>query len=654
MSFLLCRVSSAAIRSTALSTSTARAVISPKLPIGVGTMYKQPAKMLSPIYTARMTLTAHLPTAHPLRLFQGAALAAALLLSACGATPPKPNSTLPNDSGSGEINVTLPEASRQVIDINVRNTLLALAKRDGTLAARAMRDALLLEGVDTTTLTFIDADIAWLEGDTAKADKLLNSIRSINRASRDVVLTEKYRRALVRSDAIGAVSLAYERLQLHTNARPKDRQALIDNVWSALMRLDQATIEQLKQREGSADWRGWLTLRSIYQSSTFQTNKHNAPANSRETVIAWLKQNTNHSAAITPPSGLLAWLETQPPATIAVLLPLSDKLASVGEALLEGVIEGLFDTYPSLDTRPTLITLDSNAFSNSVEAYKSARARGADLVIGPLTKSQVQQLGMMPTRDIPVIALNRPDGLVAGETNRWSALSLAPEDEAAQLAQLAFGRGHRRAVVIRPDTDWGRRMEAALHHTWRAEGGVLVDTLVLRNEPSLSEQVSKLVGGYASEARVRAVEAAFDAPVEARPRRRQDFDSVFMLLQTPDDARTLRPLLVFHYSGDVAVFAPSSVHSGQQRVQNRDLNDVIFLEIPAVLYASKVDRFTRLKALGYDAMKLSHHWSQAEQGSLPLVLGNTGLLTRQANGDVKRELIPTEFAGDKARPLRLP
>jgi len=127
-----------------------------------------------------------------------------------------------------------------------------------------------------------------------------------------------------------------------------------------------------------------------------------------------------------------------------------------------------------------------------------------------------------------------------------------------------------------------------------------------------------------------------------------------MLLQTPDDARTLRPLLVFHYSGDVAVFAPSSVHSGQQRVQNRDLNDVIFLEIPAVLYASKVDRFTRLKALGYDAMKLSHHWSQAEQGSLPLVLGNTGLLTRQANGDVKRELIPTEFAGDKVRPLRLP
>ena len=127
-----------------------------------------------------------------------------------------------------------------------------------------------------------------------------------------------------------------------------------------------------------------------------------------------------------------------------------------------------------------------------------------------------------------------------------------------------------------------------------------------------------------------------------------------MLLQTPDEARSLRPLLVFHYSGDVAVYAPSSIHSGQQLVQNRDLNDVIFVEVPAVLNASKVDRFTRLKALGHDAMRLSDHWRQAEDEALPLLRGQTGLLTRHPGGNVTRELIPAEFAGDNARPIRLP
>ncbi len=468
-------------------------------------------------------------------------------------------------------------------------------------------------------------------------------------ASRDLLLREKYRRATLRYDTVGALTLAYQRLQVHSGALTPDRQLLIDTLWSALMRVDDASIKRLEQRATNADWRGWLTLRLAYTGTDLAADPSN-----REAVGNWLKQYPNHLGAKTPPSGLVAWLNAEPPSTIGVILPLSGRLASVGEALLDGVIEGFFSNYPAMATRPTLITIDSNAFSGVAEAYQEARDQGADLIIGPLTKSQVQQLGMMATRDVPVIALNRPDGLLTSEVNQWSALSLAPEDEAAQLAQLAFGRGHRRAMVIRPNNDWGRRMEAALVQQWRNEGGVVVDTLTLADTPSLSEQVSKLVGGYASEARVRRMEAAFESPVEARPRRRQDFDSVFMLLQTPDEARTLRPLLVFHYSGDVDVFAPSSIHSGQQLVQNRDLNDVIFLETPAVLNASHVDRFTRLQALGFDAIKLSHHWQQAEQAPLPLTLGSTGLLTRQNNGDVQRELIPTEFAGDKVRPLRLP
>lgn len=612
-------------------------------------MYKQPAKMLSPLYTARMMLRAFKFISPPLRLFQGYALVATVLLSACGSTPPKAPNTVPGNSGSGDMAVTLPDASQQVINVAMRNALLTLAKRDGTLTARAERDQLLAAGADPTTLTFIDADIAWLEGNSEHADKLLNSIESVDIASRDLILTEQYRRALTRYDTVSAATLAYQRLQLHSAAGRDGHQTLIDNLWSALMRLDAAALKKLEQQAPTAEWAGWLALCAAYQQGG-----ENVSGGSREAVADWLSQYRNHPGALTPPSGLAAWLETTPPTTLGVLLPLSGRLASVGEALLEGVIEGFFQMYPRLDTRPKLVTIDSNAFETAADAYRNAREQGVDLLIGPLTKNAVQQLGMLPGRDIPVVALNRPDGLLSDEIDRWSTLSLAPEDEAAQLAQLAFGLGHRRALMIRPDNDWGRRMDAALQQAWQGEGGVLVDTLILNDSATLSEQVSKIVGGYASEARVRLVEAAFEAPVEARPRRRQDFDSVFLLSQTPDDARALRPLLVFHYSGDAAVFAPSAIHSGQQLVQNRDLNDVIFLETPAVLSASQVDRFTRLKALGFDAVTLTQHWLQAERGALPLVHGKTGLLTRQTNGDVTRELIPTEFAGDTVRPLRLP
>ena len=69
--------------------------------------------------------------------------------------------------------------------------------------------------------------------------------------------------------------------------------------------------------------------------------------------------------------------------------------------------------------------------------------------------------------------------------------------------------------------------------------------------------------------------------MESRPRRRQDFDGIFLLAPDPDTARRLRPLLVYHYAGDIPVYASSAVVNDQGKTQNRDLNGLIVLEIPA-------------------------------------------------------------------------
>lgn len=230
-------------------------------------------------------------------------------------------------------------------------------------------------------------------------------------------------------------------------------------------------------------------------------------------------------------------------------------------------------------------------------------------------------------------------------------MSLAPEDEARQIARLAFGRGQRRALVIRPDSEWGRRMEVALNQVWRGIGGVTANTLTLDTAAAASEQIGNSAGSVPSERRIEMMEVAFDAPVASRPRRRQDFDVVFLLAADPAEARRLRPLLIYHYSGDVPVYSSSAVYSGHDHGQNQDLNDLILVETPAVLQSFKVDRYTRLQALGFDAVSMVDHWQQAEATEAIVFQGRTGLLKRLPNGEVERELNSVAFDGGKLKAL---
>ena len=72
------------------------------------------------------------------------------------------------------------------------------------------------------------------------------------------------------------------------------------------------------------------------------------------------------------------------------------------------------------------------------------------------------------------------------------------------------------------------------------------------------------------------------------------------------------------------------------------------------LDAAKVDRYTRLNALGFDAVTMVDHWRQGEAVSVPLYKGRTGLVRRLANGEVERELNPVEFDSGRLREIQLP
>ncbi len=572
------------------------------------------------------------------------------LIAGCQTTN-APEQSLPKISlenlGQKEMPAPLPAAPDQQLDFAAISAVRERVLTEGVVAGRILRDAFLIKGIDATTASIIDADIAWFNGDIEVAQRLMKGAKTSSIEGQLFVLSTVEERARIQGRWLDAARLAHFRIKLvmkstqgtpnssdlsNTVATPGDR------LWTLLMHLDDGQLGRAAAMADDPDWRGWLTLLQAYRSG-------------RNATYNWLASHPGHTATNPLPAALATWLDAQPPENIGVLLPLSGRLKSAGSAVLEGITEGLYRRFPDPEKRPRLFTIDTELRPSAVSAYREALTGGADLIIGPLIKSEAQTLESLKERPTPVIALNRPEVYASTGISNWSAMSLAPEDEARQIARLAFGRGQRRALVIRPDSEWGRRMEVALNQVWRGIGGVTANTLTLDTTTAASEQIGSSAGSVPSERRIEMMEAAFDAPVASRPRRRQDFDVVFLLAADPAEARRLRPLLIYHYSGDVPVYSSSAVYSGHDHGQNQDLNDLILVETPAVLQALKVDRYTRLQALGFDAVSMVDHWQQAEATEAIVFQGRTGLLKRLPNGEIERELNSVAFDGGKLKAL---
>lgn len=561
-----------------------------------------------------------------------AALCVLLWLAGCTSTPPARQGDGTAHSGRNT-DISTDSLGSTPIDIGAFNRVREVAFRSGSREARVVHEQLRANGLSKATSQLIDSEIAWLEGDINRANALVAQISQTQNVNQQVLLNVRINRAIAQQQWLLAAQWQADKL-----AAMKDpAQHEIDQLWEFVLK-GYPSNSRARARSKRTALGPWLNLADAYQLG-------------QEAVLNWQQGNSGHLASRKPPSGMATWIKAQTPTTIATLLPLSGRLQQAGEALLAGMVSGLYSRYPDAALRPRLVAIDTEMFDTIEAASDEALAENADILLGPLVKPRVSALARQTDRKLPVIALNRGE-LVDGVNRDWLTLSLAPEDEAQQLSELAFAQGHRRAVFIAPNTEWGARMLETSQKTWRQLGGTVVDTLRVAGEPALSAQISQLVAGANSEDRIKAVEDAFVAAVDARPRRRQDIDNVFMLAASPADARAIRPLLVYHFSGDLPVFAPSTVNSGFADSQNRDLNGVTFVDIPAVLESQSGQSLARLEALGQDAVTLIEHWQQALDTTTPLLIGKTGLLLRQPSGDVRRILKVAIFDGGVVTPSK--
>ncbi len=526
----------------------------------------------------------------------------------------------------------------ELLDLDEIERLTEVAISDSLLLARHEREKLIPKQSGASTLVAIDSRLAWLAGDMETWASLLNTLAKDNSEAVDFVLQERIKRAALAEEWIPAAQLLFE--YISRKPRTGHRAALSDRLFAYLLRADQAALQAERARTSNAAWQKWLDMQIAYRqgSRDFEVWRDGGNFLPEQPVAP------RHLAKV---SGLPAIQ------SIALLLPLSSSLAGASEAVIGGAMSQLYRLFPDPNRRPAIVAIDSDQYDDAALAYQGAIDRGADMVIGPLTKTDVTSLSRLPNRAIPIIALNQIEGLSSHNPQQWLSFSLAPEDEARQIADIAFGQSCREAIAVGMDNPRGRRLFDAFKARWGEHGGRLQGALLVDDPADTNQAMGNLLGSGSSDNRIQAIESAFDLPLDARGRGRNDFGCIFMLAPDPDVARTWRPLLIFHMTGDTPVFATSAINDGLKDPRNRDLNGVLFLEAPAMLPPGNSDRLGRLRALGRDALTLAQHWEQIETTEQWVLRGKTGFLRRRPDGSIERALELATFDGAEVQPLRL-
>ncbi|WP_263142337.1 penicillin-binding protein activator [Pseudomonas sp. RIT-PI-AD] len=574
------------------------------------------------------------------------ALSLAGLLVACVSSPSSNLGELPR-TPQASIEQLLQQADQSKPE---QANLLRLSAADQAYRqqdfARATR---ILESIKLETLkpaqqvfaSTLAAELALARKEPKSALKAL-SHPSLERLA-ELPVEQQVRTQLTRAQALEAddqpLPAARERVFIAPLLSGDAAKANHEAIWKLVSSLPK---DQL-QTADEADLAGWLELARI--------SKDAATLEQQQTAIdEWRKRNPQHPASLQLPQSLvkLKELASQPLTKIALLLPQEGQLAGVARALRDGFLAAQYQARQAGQNPPAIELYDSSRIASLDDFYKQAQAAGAQLVVGPLEKPLVKQLGDRPQLPITTLALNYSDAGQKGPAQLFQ-FGLAAEDEAREVARRAWADGMRSAVALVPRGEWGDRVLAAFQQSWQADGGTLLGAARIDQPVQLAQQIADLFQVRQS---------------AAEPARRQDIDFIF-LAATPQQAQQIKPTLAFQYAGDVPVYATSHVFSGSNdRAQYNDLNGIRFCETPWLLNVDDPLRqqvsgqwpqaggsFGRLYAMGVDAFRLAPRLTQLKALPESSVEGLSGTLSLNPAQRIERRLPWAEFRDGQVQRL---
>jgi outer membrane PBP1 activator LpoA protein len=391
---------------------------------------------------------------------------------------------------------------------------------------------------------------------------------------------------------------------------------------------------------------GWLALAQILKyinqpDFNSQISQWRATYPAHPADLSFL--NSPQDASVNMPSQAKA---------IALLLPGSGTFAQAGKAIRAGFIAAYDHTDKA--SKPVIRFYDSEQ-SAPQALYNQAVAEGAQLIVGPLAKEQIQSLADTVSFNTPVLALNHIPGL---QKNRLYQFSLSPLDDTEQITHKASADGHQKALLLTPDNAPGKRIANYLTEDWQNQGGTVLETQTYNpKETDFSAPIKKLLNLDESEQRYNKILALIPG-IKYTPRRRQDADAILLSAYSPE-ARSINPQLQFYQAGDLPVYAMPSVYSGQVNASlDADLNKITFCDTPWLFnkaYQGELgmdaltetwkqfpSSYLRLIAMGIDAYNLAARLDSLEINSYSGATGNLSLTSDQR---IRRELTCAKFVG---------
>jgi outer membrane PBP1 activator LpoA protein len=460
-------------------------------------------------------------------------------------------------------------------------------------------------------------------------------------------------------NATGAsLNSALELIQADRLLTGADLYANHEAIWDALVMLPQSQLQAMAATAINFEVRGWYELALIGKSNPTDPDRQLVE------LLKWRNGWARHPAASILPAELQVIEDTarDRPSRIALLLPLG---TASGQVVRDAFMSAYYSMQEIGGQVPLVKLYDTTNISDIVSLHRQARQEGAQLVIGPLLKPQVNQLRNVSDLGVPTLALNTLDGLAPASPLLYQ-FALAPEDEARQLANKAWQDGHRYAAILAPVDDAGNdyyaRKRDSFTAEWQLLGGRIVANMTYRDDYTTT--ISSMLELDVSEERRNRLRQLTGKNLQYQPRRRQDVDFILLLGQTAP-ARQIVPSLAYLYAGDLPVYASQDVYSGLPRpAEDRDLNGVIFGESPWVLDVESPRAITtrmlfplntaqnlRLQAFGLDAFTLYPRLRLLSASSEYSIPGATGRLHLGPNRNIQRDLVWTSISEGLARPV---
>ena len=431
------------------------------------------------------------------------------------------------------------------------------------------------------------------------------------------------------------LSSARERVKLAELIPDSETGTIELNTMAILAQLSLLPDATLSRRDPAPDiLSGWMALTEIVKNSPPNSTEFNSRINRWQTAYP---NNLIRSNQLKPLLHKVRYL-SQPPKSIAVLLPLSGSYASYGEAIRDGIQSA----HQRGSNRPTLQFYDTER-GNPYQLYQNAVKAGADFVIGPLLKNNLRRIISAGKLTAPILALLQlPDQ----NQHLLFQFGLNPEDEARQAAKNAYSDGHKKALVLVPQSELGQRLDRAFSSEWQQLGGDLVASQGYPAKSSdLTAEVKSLLK-YRPDPSGTAII-------------RSDADFIFLVAHF-NQGRIIRPLLQELQAGALPIYSTALIYGGKpDPTEDRSLDGITFCDIPFLFndqrMASGSDAYTdpqwnnvpgpylRLIALGIDSYRLAMAVSKMAKSPNKRLSGATGDLTIDKKGYIHRQLLCPQF-----------